>query len=556
VITKVRLKSGRSAGAQATELPVASMNVFVGPNNSGKSKLISEIKQIIDSGNGVFERLVVEAIEIDSQPLPNIEDEVLSLKSEPIPGEVTMPGYMFAESKFGRSQLPEFALRETLANPNVNVANFFNLYLRMKTLTLDGPSRIGLVNPQQAGDLQRKAFNSLRVLFDHPKLRQEVRRIVSEAFDLYFVIDPTALGQMRVRLSSRAPHNEMEECGIHRDAIEFHRKALPIELGSDGLKAFTGIIMEIIAGDPKIIIVDEPEAFLHPALAYKLGTEIARAARSSDKTVFVSTHSPHFLMGCVQFGSSVNVTRLTYRSGAATSRFLPSDELSELMKDPLLRSANVLSALFYEFVIVTESDADRAFYQEVNERLLRFRPDWGISNCLFINAQNKQTVQNIIKPLRNLGIPAVGIVDVDVFKEGGVNWTRLLGCANMPPISHAPLGALRNSIKTAMEASGLDMKRDGGVDILPPSDREAAINLIEQLNDYGVFVVPFGELESWLKPLDVSGHGPAWLVKMFEAMGSDPESPDYVRPEEGDVWMFIHSIRTWLHNPLRKGIPI
>lgn len=556
MIKKVRLKSGRTAAAQATELPVASMNVFVGPNNSGKSKLISEIKQIIDTVNGVFDRLIVEDIEIDDRIVLNIDEEVTSLKSDPNPGEAVMPGYMFSESRFGRVQVPEFALRDTLANPKVNLGTFFNIYLRLKTLTLDGPGRISLVNPQQAGDLQRKAYNSLRVLFDSPKLREEVRRIVSEAFDLYFVIDPTSLGQLRIRLSLRAPHDEIEECGIHRDAIEFHRQALPIELGSDGLKAFTGIIMEIIAGDPKIIIVDEPEAFLHPALAYKLGTEIARAARSSNKTVFISTHSPHFLMGCVQFGSSVNVTRLTYRAGTATSRFLPSDELSELMKDPLLRSANVLSALFYEFVIVTESDADRAFYQEINERLLRFRPEWGIANCLFINAQNKQTVQNIIRPLRNLGIPTVGIVDVDVFKEGGVNWTRLLGCANMPPISHAPLGALRNSIKTAMELSGLDMKRDGGINILPSSDREAAINLIEQLNDYGVFVVPFGELESWLKSLNISGHGPGWLVKMFEAMGSDPESSQYVKPEEGDVWLFMSKVRAWLHNPSRKGIPV
>lgn len=556
MIRSVRLKSGRTAGSQPTDLPIASMNVFVGPNNSGKSKLINEIRQIIETGNAVFEKFVVDGIELDSRLSFNIDEEIAAIRSEPNPGEVTMPGYMFSESKFGRMQIPEHALRDSLSNPNVNIGAFFNFYLRMKTLMLDGPSRIGLVNPQQAGDLQRKAYNSLRVLFDRLDLRQEVRRIVHEAFDYYFVIDPTSLGQLRIRLSETEPSNEIEECGIHRAAVEFHSKALPIELGSDGLKAFTGIIMEIIAGDPRIIIVDEPEAFLHPALAYKLGSEIARAVRNSNKTVFVSTHSPHFLMGCVQFGSSVNVTRLTYRAGVATSRFLPSDELSELMKDPLLRSANVLSGLFYEFVIVTESDADRAFYQEVNERLLRFRPEWGIANCLFINAQNKQTVQNIIKPLRNLGIPAVGIVDVDVIKEGGVNWTKLLGCANMPPISHSPLGSLRASIKTAMESSGLDMKRDGGIDILPASEKEAAINLIEQLNDYGIFVVPFGELESWLKSMNVSGHGPAWLVKMFEAMGSDPDSPQYVKPEEGDVWSFIYKIRKWLHNPMRKGIPV
>src|SRR5260370_23066181 len=84
------------------------------------------------------------------------------------------------------------------------------------------------------------------------------------------------------------------------------------------------------------------------------------------------------------------------------------------MRNPLLRSTGVLGGLFYESVIVTESDADRAFYQEINERLLRFQPERGLNNALFLNAQNKQTVPTILAPLRQLGIPAAGIVDVDV----------------------------------------------------------------------------------------------------------------------------------------------
>jgi AAA15 family ATPase/GTPase len=42
---------------------------------------------------------------------------------------------------------------------------------------------------------------------------------------------------------------------------------------SDGVKAFIGILSELIAGDPKVILVDEPEAFLHPSLATTLGNE-------------------------------------------------------------------------------------------------------------------------------------------------------------------------------------------------------------------------------------------------------------------------------------------
>lgn len=260
-------------------------------------------------------------------------------------------------------------------------------------------------------------------------------------------------------------------------------------------------------------------------------------------------------MGCIQSGAPVNIVRLTYRGGVATARVLPSAEILELMRHPLLRSTGVLSGLFYEFVVVTESDADRAFYQEVNERLLQFKPEWGIPNCLFINAQNKQTIQTIIRPLRQLGIPAVGIVDVDVLKDGGANWTNILTSANVPPISHGPLAAMRAAVKSAMDATGRDMKRDGGLAILQPQDHEAAQNLLSQLAEYGIFVVPGGELESWMKQLGVGGHGPSWLIGMFERMGEDPAIAEFIHPSDNDVWEFMSKAKSWLIDANRKGIP-
>ena len=66
-------------------------------------------------------------------------------------------------------------------------------------------------------------------------------------------------------------------------------------------KAFVGIIAEVMAGDPDIIFIDEPEAFLHPSLQYLLGQQIA-ANSSSSKQVYAATHSPSFLLGCALQG--------------------------------------------------------------------------------------------------------------------------------------------------------------------------------------------------------------------------------------------------------------
>ena len=72
----------------------------------------------------------------------------------------------------------------------------------------------------------------------------------------------------------------------------------------------------------------------------------------------------------------INVVRLTYHNEEATSRVLPSEQLLKLMRNPLLRSTGVLQGLFYEYVIVTEADSDRVFYQEINDRLLKYKPEW------------------------------------------------------------------------------------------------------------------------------------------------------------------------------------
>ena len=82
--------------------------------------------------------------------------------------------------------------------------------------------------------------------------------------------------------------------------------------------------------------------------------------------------SEDFLRGCVQEGPEVNVVRLTYEDGVASARILAADRIQTIMRDPLFRSTGVLSSLFYRGAVVCEADTDRAFYGEVNDRLLRF----------------------------------------------------------------------------------------------------------------------------------------------------------------------------------------
>ena len=560
MIDKIQLKSGSSAGEPNLQFDVSPITIFVGPNNSGKSRILIELENYSRRTHGQANDLVLENLTFSSFTQEEIEEEIIKIETVPAVGENVSPGNVIL-SKINpqnnsalRQQFNKQGLINEAQNPNQRQGHYQG-FLNMYTMRLDGTNRLNLLTEQVAGDLQKTPANHLAHLFINNELRAEVRRIIHDAFDKYYVVDPTNIGKLRVRLSDRAPISEREEKGWETESINFHKEALEITNASDGVKAFSGIITTLLAGDPKITLIDEPEAFLHPSLSNKLGNEIGKSLRASKKRLFVSTHSSNFLMGCIQSGSPLNIVRLTYKNGVATSRILPKDKILKLMRNPLLRSTGVLNGLFYESVIVTEADSDRAFYQEINERLLANNDVRGISNCLFINAQNKQTVWDIVHPLRELGIPAAGIVDIDVLKEGGQVFSKPLNGTFIPEPSHQAFHNQRQTMKTAFDNSGQNMKRDGGVEILDDANKEACNNLLNQLEEYGAFVVRNGELESWLSNLGATGHGSKWLIEVFEKMGENPEDANYLTPTSGDVWDFMDKIRGWIDNPNKKGIP-
>lgn len=555
MIQNITLKFGRGLGAPVEVLQTPAVTVFVGPNNAGKSKVLQELLRYCTEGTQNVTDVILDNVTFEPFTPEAAEERVRSITLVPRVNETLQPDHVIVGKRNHRLNVPRQTLCERLADPNASRNQFCQWYLGYNTLMLTGLNRINLVNPQPAGDLLEPPTTSMQVLFRDNAKRAAVRRIIHDAFQLFLIVDPSRLGELRLRLADRAPATELEERGIHDDALRYQSSAMSIERASDGVKALTGIITETVAGDPSILLIDEPEAFLHPALASLLGKEMALAASTAGKRLFVSTHSANFIMGCIQSGAAVNIVRLTYRGGAATARLLPNEDILRLMRNPLLRSTGVLAGLFYESVVVTESDTDRAFYQEINERLLRYKPEFGIPNCLFVNAQNKQTVRTIIKPLRELGIPTVGIVDVDVVKDGGVVWTEFLRSGFVPEIEQAPLGAIRAAVNRKFEETGRDMKRDGGVALLNPEDREAANNLFDRLSQYGLFVVRGGEIEHWLPLLDATGHGPTWLIDIFEKMGEDPVSEGYLKPGEDDVWEFIRTIKGWLIDVGRRGIP-
>ncbi len=584
MINELALKFGSSPSEPPLRFEPGPVTVFVGPNNSGKSLLLREIEQFseLDETTGRYgakspdDFQIVEWVEPDIpteeearrlllsrqyQSDPEIEMYYGPLqqgytrvgKPDLSPDENRGGGGVAARTFILENLLGQLRLAKTdpasLRRDPAARAAIFGSFVYLFTVRLDGGARLALTQQRSSGSRKQRARNHLQALFQDEGARERLRSITRDAFGRYFVIDPTDMRVLRIRLAKSEPPAHIED-SLGSEAQAFFERATDITDLSDGVKAFTGLAATVLSSDYRIMLIDEPEAFLHPTLARKLGRHLTELASDRSGRVLAATHSPDFLMGCVEAGE-VNVVRLTFQNERATARRLPSDTLKRMMADPLLRSTGMLSGLFHEGVVVSEADTDRAVYQEVNQRLSAFDRT-GVQNSLFVNAQEKSSVRKIVQPLREMGIPAAAIVDLDIIKNRDFN--DLLRSASVPADLISSCNDLRSKIDAKFAEIGVEMK-EAGIEALPREQKESAEILLSNIAEYGVFVVPVGELERWFAHLRSRADKPRksqWVPWVFGLMSNEPE---LFKVEAGDVWGFMRRVGEWIANPERKGIP-
>ncbi|HEY1942536.1 MAG TPA: AAA family ATPase [Roseiarcus sp.] len=348
-------------------VPSEGVTIFVGPNNSGKSLVLRELEQDISSNLATATKLLSD-FEITWPDEAKLYADITALSKNSPPNMSPDEVYVgrFNPSGILDSARVQRNILEAMTKQKLNKRFIASQFLRFFLIRLDGRTRFALTNDQVRGDLLDLAQNMLMHLFKDDDTRKRISEIVHDAFGVYLTIDPLSGQHLRIRLSQIKP--DAEEQHWNNAAREFHAKAIYIKDASDGVQAFVGILCAVFSGDYRAILIDEPEAFLHPPLARKLGYELTSKLKEGG-TLMASTHSSDFLMGCLQASPHVRVVRLVYSNGRSNGRIVDPAILANLFKAPLMRSANVISALFHDGVVVTESDNDRAFYAEIYYRL-------------------------------------------------------------------------------------------------------------------------------------------------------------------------------------------
>jgi energy-coupling factor transporter ATP-binding protein EcfA2 len=430
-----------------------------------------------------------------------------------------------------------------IADGTINFRGYY-IHYRRQSMLLDGSARLGLAHGEPCGSLHDAPTGNIMRLWQQRQNLERLRALVLDAFGLHVCIDLMNLGQARLVLSDKPPPAGIED-RLDAEARGFIAAARPLHEFSDGVRTYIGLHTQLIAQDSRFVMIDEPEAFLHPPLARRLGANLSTLAAERGSCVFAATHSPDFLMGCIESGVDVNIVRLGYRNNIATAHLLPQDELKAMMVDPLLRSTGILGAVFHQAAVVVEGDSDRTFYSEVTERLRLHEPATHpavMRDCVFLNAQGKATVSRILAALRRLGVVSCGIIDLDLLRDPHT-CTRLLQAAGASASTRETITDLRAKIARDIEDLA-DLCEPRGLARASREERKDVNRFIDELETHGIFLPEVGTLEGWLSQLGVdSTNRKAWIPAIFQAMGPVHTG---LAPAPGDVWAFIRRIGQFL----------
>lgn len=537
-VQEINFTSGATPSSPPLTLRPGRITLFIGPNNGGKSQAL---RDIASKFTGHFAGIVLSNVDVAPFSEDDLDSKIGWLSRPKALGEDPNPDIV-PVGRRGNFQLINKSALKQFASSSDNYHIYAQWFLQHLIINLGGESRLQLASPASSVPARQPANSTISMLLRNDPLREKLANLIFESFGQYLVIDPTGMSSIQYALSQSKPDHPDIERSFTDAAVEFFEKTQPLTAASDGTKAFVGIMGEVMAGDHEVLLIDEPEAFLHPSLAYSLGKEISRNLGTS-KQLFASTHSPHFMMGCVDSGVDVDIIRLTFNPNSSTARSLPKQDLKTITTDPLLKSIGVTSALFYQEAIVCEADADRAFYAEIASRLNHRN---GFRHAAFLNGYGKHTMPRIVEALRSLGIPTVGIMDLDWIKEDGVVVENYLSGFGVPDGMKDALRSARRAVRSSLETADEKYKRNGGVEVLSGNDRRAAEDFFQLSRQYGIFTVERGELERWLPKLDVNRTKNKWLQEVFFAIGSDATSENYIHADGSDVWKFLGEVGDWL----------
>ena len=533
--------------------------VLVGPNNVGKSRTLQEIEwfftqSMVDPRSlYALRNIGMSRLMGDYQVERWLETHRMAWPDPAHPGRKVI--YTYNANPGAHNNNGQLQLASIIGNWHQGSSSPFLGHLAahlMQSLSLN--QRLQGISGAPRPEVGTYPSHPFHALVADKSLLNSFKESFTQAFGMNVIMDGWGNG-LRMRVSSDKTQEDFRPTttiGLADPELsERISRELILETQSDGVRSFTGILLTLMSGKFPLVIIDEPEAFLHPPQARLLGRQLAEW--HGDGQTFVATHSLDVLLGLVEKNPGrVLIIRLTRNSDGVIPHVLPPDKLVQISKDPLLRFSRTLDGLFHQGVIICEGDTDSQFYS-----LIASRARIGLwpmaTDVMFTPGGGKQRIPAIASSLRALGVPVRIIVDFDAMNDSGIlqSLVESVGASYLPAWeqdrrvldahirgSESPLkaGALLKAVETIVgnnqdkllsrhdvskirealqPSTGWRAAKQHGMGVVPSGDASiAADTLLANLRKIGIYVVYSGAVESFVRT--VGGKSGAWIADVVE----------------------------------------
>lgn len=549
------------------DVELGKFNVLVGANNVGKSQTLRDIHQKMVNRNA--RTTIVESMTLDK---PDSFDELIhGLEILDDPNNINHKKVRGIQANLTSGD--EFSINLEDIENQFDAAENLDFILgnisRFRISYLDAESRLQVAKSQGTHNPKTSApQNLLQALFSDTSMKteKELNKVFKDTFGLEVRLDYSEMTSLSLKVAKEFKNIPEDPRAAFDIMSAFHK----IDQQGDGFRSFVGVVLSLLLSEGRVVLLDEPEAFLHPAQARMLGSWIAKYSQKVPGQIIVATHNSNFLSGILSSNQEVNIFRLNRKDDNTAFQFVPADATKKIVKSPLLSSQRVLEAFFHTGVVVCEADADRAFYQSVTHT------EFNNQNILYVHAHNKQTIKEVVKILKNADIPVAGIADIDILntKADLKNLLESLTNENIDEIltnrdelakkvegkdENRILADITTELKTLIEqlekkehnlsgAKGAinrvikergskwsEIKKKGLAEF-PNGSKNNAKKILADCRNHGLFIVPNGELESWIDNGIRSKS--KWIIKALTEV-SKGNSPNEIKKFIKDILTYM-----------------
>lgn len=550
MVTKLFFNDGNSL-----EVSPKDIVVFVGANNCGKSQSLKDINQAFAHPE---HNIVIKQIEYQIYGREFFAEslkEVSSFNNKD--SQYAGYGYSIPSGWIG-------LLGDNTFNGMDQLARFF-------VKQIDTRNRLNQCDPVGVIDRDEPKSHPLHYLVNNADIRKKIDQSFHEAFGEHLQVERFGgrsnylrIGDPVARLAN--PESTVDEDMDHlTHVLDTYPK---LHEQGDGMVGFTGVLLSLLIENFSVFLMDEPESFLHPPQARILGTQIPELL--GDRQAFIATHSEHLIKGLLETAPDrIKVVRISREGSRNSFSAISTEDINKIWKDTLLRQSNVFQGLFYDSVVICESDSDCQFYSSI--QAYQKEKEGKRDNPFYVYASTKSRMKVIVDALKPLNVEFIVIADMDLLREKndimslygscGGNWAELdedfklftdalkdgkntiskedlkrvfaeaIDGDGKEEYDKTALKELKK--KVTLEKKWEELKKHGEV-ALPAEAKAPYMRIQEVLSSHRIHLVPKGELEGFV---NVGNHGPKWVANVFE------QHPDISDPVYDDVKKFIEEWR-------------